>query len=733
MMFGNRINSLDEFVQQKARESRAEQAILTATSYSIEVRSGLAFVQMTRKFENKEAKPIEAILTFPVPYEAAVTRISTVIDGRKLVGKAQPKAKARETYETAIDDGKSAILHEQLLKGLHMVSVANVKPGSHIEVVANFVAPVAIVGSTGKVRVPLTVGQIYGNLPMQDSDRLLTGGPAQFADVSIKVPTKARLNGRAIDETAQRVSLGTVIDIEIENHQLKPLTTAAKDGRVVTVAFEPLAERTESMEIDLVLDASGSMAEIDGAGNVKWNAMIDALAKIESLGLREDDKVHLWVFASSVRYEGVATKKDLSERVRRISFDKGTTALDMALQQVAKSREGANILVITDGRAGELNVERMLSRGCRVTTVLLGGDALEANISHLAAVSGGQTFISFGLETERDIAAAINSMSHLAPALPVSASRPGNVTKNMGGVAVTAKWTASKKSFEEIEGVSAFAAYLALSGMSEDSAALFSAEEGLVSHLTSIVLVDEAGEAVDGIPAQRKVALEQSASAMRSYMHVADPAPLAATAMSFAASSNGGPILMAAPGGARRSRGATLVGSGFRGASAGQNEDLTFFDNTPEHERILGGSFGGGCLKDSKTGDIAGQVPSSSDIGDLSDFLKAVDFQQVNVPVTWTLKSSLETRPIDWDAHSDDLLAGNVDSLPLSIRARIKALTVNAAVLSLATKYSLKVENVAIALLAYCSKDKVRTADRIQRRHLKGVQAADVEAVLAVV
>jgi hypothetical protein len=733
MMFGTRIKSLDEFIQEKAREKRAEQAILTSTVYSVEVRSGLAFVQMTRKFENKEAKPIEAILTFPVPYDAAVTRISTVIDGRKLVGRAQPKAKARETYEAAIDEGKAAILHEQLLKGLHMVSVANVKSGSHIEVVANFVAPVAMIRTMGKVRIPLTVGQIYGNLPMQDSDRLLTGGPQQFADVTIKVPTKVRLNGRAIDETVQRVSLGTVIDIEIENHQLNPLTTATKDGRVVSVAFEPLADRKESVEIDLLLDASGSMSEIDNARNVKWNAMIDALTKVEALGLRDDDKVHLWVFASSLRYEGVATKKDLSERVRRISFDRGSTELDSALQQVAKSREGANILVITDGRAGELNAERMLSRGCRITAVLLGGDALEANISHLAAVSGGQTFISFGLGTERDIAAAINSMAHLAPALPLAASRPGAVTKNMGGVAIAAKWTASKKSYEEIDGLSAFAAYLALSGMTEDSAAIFSAEEGLVSHLTSIVLVDEAGEAVDGIPAQRKIALEESASAMRSYKHAAGPTPMAASSMSFAASAKGGTRLMAAPGGSRGRGGMMLLGSGFRGEAAGPVEDLTFIDRSFENEHIMGGSFGGGRVSDSKTGDVAGHVPSPSDIGDLSDFLKNVDFEQVNVPVTWTLKSSLATRPIDWDEHSDALLAGNVDALPLSIRARIKALTVNVAVLSLASKYSLKVENVAIALMAYCAKDAVRTADRIQRRHLKGVPTADVEAVLAVV
>jgi hypothetical protein len=718
MMYGRHIKSLDDFIQEKTRAKGAEQAILTDTRYSVEVRSGLAFIQMTRKFENKEAKPIEAILTFPVPYEAAVTRISTIIDGRKLVGHAQAKAKARETYEAAIDDGKSAILHEQLLKGMHMVSVANVKPGSHLEVIANFVTPVAMLGTSGKVRLPLTVGQIFGNLPMQDSDRLLVGGVEQFADVEIKVQTKAKLNGRSIDGSLQRVSMATVIDIEIEDHQLKPLTTTSKDGRVVTVGFEPLGERQEAMEFELLLDASGSMSEIDNARNVKWNAMIDAVANVEALGLKDDDKIHLWVFATNLRYEGVASKKDLAERVRKIAFDKGSTELDSALDGVSKSREGANILVVTDGRAGELNVERILSRGSRVTTVLLGGDALEANISHMAAVSGGQTFISFGRETERDIAAAINSMAHLAPALPVASTRPGNVTKNIGGVAITAKWTASKKSYEEIDGVSAFAAYIALSGMKEDSAAVYAAEEGLVSHLTSIVLVDEAGEAVDGVPAQRKIALSEPTSAIRSFGLVAGAMQLESASALFAA-----PKLMAAPRGALRSGGgAMLFASGMRG----QTTDLGIEDFESEGPS----GFGGGWVDTSRTGDALPGTPVTTDASDIADLLKSVQFDQVNVPVTWTLKASLATQPVKWDDHSDALLAGDVEALPLSVRARIKALTVNASVIALATKYAIKVEIVAIALLAYCEKDASRTADRIQRRHFKTVPSTEVEAVL---
>jgi hypothetical protein len=49
--------------------------------------------------------------------------------------------------------------------------------------------------------------------------------------------------------------------------------------------------------------------------------------------------------------------------------------------------------------------------------------------------------------------------------------------------------------------------WLALPGMEEADAAALAEAEGVVSHLTSLVLVDEASEAQDAIPAQRKVAL----------------------------------------------------------------------------------------------------------------------------------------------------------------------------------------------------------------------------------
>ncbi len=138
---------------------------LKSTSYDIEIAAGLAVVKLVRTFRNDEQRPIEATITFPVPFDAVVTGIEAKVGDRVLVGKAKAKAAARETYEDAIDRGKPAVLHEELLRGLHMLSVANVAPGVEIEVTATFVAPLSLAAGAAQLRIPVTVGQIYGELP----------------------------------------------------------------------------------------------------------------------------------------------------------------------------------------------------------------------------------------------------------------------------------------------------------------------------------------------------------------------------------------------------------------------------------------------------------------------------------------------------------------------------------------------------------------------------------------
>jgi hypothetical protein len=75
---------------------------------------------------------------------------------------------------------------------------------------------------------------------------------------------------------------------------------------------------------------------------------------------------------------------------------------------------------------------------------------------------------------------------------------------------ITANWWQANGSTDEkteARAVAALAASLALPALDTETAAAFAEAEGLVTHLTSLVLIDEAGTVQEGIPATRKVAL----------------------------------------------------------------------------------------------------------------------------------------------------------------------------------------------------------------------------------
>ena len=118
---------LARFLQNRAADKHP--IPLIATRIDVTIRGGLASVPTERTFRNAEQHSIEATMTFPVPVDATLCSLAARIDGRKLLATAQARAKARETYEDAVAKGKAAALHEELLKGIHMLSVAHVNPG----------------------------------------------------------------------------------------------------------------------------------------------------------------------------------------------------------------------------------------------------------------------------------------------------------------------------------------------------------------------------------------------------------------------------------------------------------------------------------------------------------------------------------------------------------------------------------------------------------------------------
>lgn len=184
------------------------------------------------------------------------------VGGRVLTGKAQAKSETRKTYEDAIDAGKAAILHEELLRGLHMLAVANVAPGADIEVTATFVSPLSLEDGDGWFRIPVTLGQVYGEQPFVDSDRFLGGGQVQEATVTVSSAYGSPFVNGAPAEGGVKARLDTPIEVKVVglySGAPAPLVGRAADGRQVEVSFVPQQTRDVALDADLLLDVSGSM------------------------------------------------------------------------------------------------------------------------------------------------------------------------------------------------------------------------------------------------------------------------------------------------------------------------------------------------------------------------------------------------------------------------------------------------------------------------------------------
>ena len=495
---------------------------LVATRIDITIRGALARVTTERTFRNDEKQSIEATMTFPVPVDATLCSLSARIDGRTLTAVAQARQEARETYESAVDQGKAAVLHEELLKGIHMLSVAHVQPGATIVVIDTWTAPLAFVGGTPQLRIPTTVGDIYGRSPLAPSDDLVTADVVHEATIRVVcedgVATIAR-TGAASDGN-HTITLDAPIDITVSGFVPRALEGIAADGRRVTLHIEPTPVADASLDIDLLFDRSGSMNERASSARdraaTKYTVAKGGLVTAIGARFKGADRMRLWEFNDGVHCVGEESGTACKRLVEALRGPDGGTEVGHAIEAaIAAEKKTGNIVVVTDGKSWELDPQRLARTGIRVTAVLIGEDALDAGISHLAGMTGGQSFVATSSDAGIAIAAAIEAARAPRTTPQPIEGKPMQVVALRRGARVIATWSEQSEQVAtaETRQIGATAAMLAIPLMQESEAKALAEAEGVVCHLTSLVLVDEAGARHEGLPAVRKVALAAPAMA----------------------------------------------------------------------------------------------------------------------------------------------------------------------------------------------------------------------------
>ena len=511
--FGHPLSALSDGIVEM-RRGRATPLPLKENHFTIDVLNGLATVKTTRTFVNEASGSIEALLTFPVPFDAILTGLTAEIDGRRLHAVAKNKQDARVTYEDAIDQGKMAILHEEPLRGIHMLSIGQLGAGKTVSIETEMVMALEDYAGTPSIRIPLTVGEIYGNSPLLPSDSLLTQPGLKMVGRLSVTSTSGRtefVSGEQV-ESGMKISMTQSIELLFPEQKFGFVSGFDAWGREVSINLKQSAPSAKKLDVAIILDRSGSTSENVGTRGKTIRSAIEDGVRHAVRNFHGKDRIAIWEFDDDARLVAEGSAAELREQGLRFTPASGGTAIGQSIDTVIRHRPSA-VVVLTDGQTYASEAQLASSLGYPISAVLVGAGSLDAMIGHLAASTGGQVFAATGDDVETALERALVGVRKGAVKLngKREGRKPNNLSTMRSGTEIDIVW-GSKESMGECDAVGRYAMALAMPLFDERVAGLLAELHGLVTHLTSLVLVDEVGEKSQGLPQTVKVALPAARS-----------------------------------------------------------------------------------------------------------------------------------------------------------------------------------------------------------------------------
>jgi len=374
---------------------------LAHTSVEAEVSGMLTRVWVTQYFTNPYDHPIEAVYVFPLPQMAAVDDMQMHIGDRVIKGIMKKRDEARQIYEDARRQGKTASLLEQERPNIFTQSVANILPGDRIKVRIRYVEDLKYEDAGYEFVFPMVVGPRF--IPGNPTGKQ-AGGWSPDTD---KVPDASRItppvlkpgqrSGHDIDVTLTIRSGVEVTELQSPSHDmdvtelsgnalratLKPHDTlpnkdlvvrfktagdaikvaslfhASKAGRYFMLVFQPQkAPRDEEVvprELVFVLDCSGSMS---GTPISKSKEAVKKLLK----AMRPDDEFQIINFSEAANGFAPHPVPNTAENLKRalqfvdqLQGEGGTMMIEgikASLDYPHDSKRMRIVAFLTDGYVG---------------------------------------------------------------------------------------------------------------------------------------------------------------------------------------------------------------------------------------------------------------------------------------------------------------------------------------------------------------------------------------------
>jgi len=157
-------------------DPKIDQLPVKDTRVNIAVSGVIADVQVLQTYRNEGSRPINASYVFPASTRAAVYSMRMKIGDQIIVAKIKEKQAAKQEFDEAKKQGKSASLLEQERPNVFSMSLANIMPGEQIEIELRYTELLIPTDGTYEVVFPTVVGPRYSS-PQESAAK--TGGVVQ--------------------------------------------------------------------------------------------------------------------------------------------------------------------------------------------------------------------------------------------------------------------------------------------------------------------------------------------------------------------------------------------------------------------------------------------------------------------------------------------------------------------------------------------------------------------------
>jgi Ca-activated chloride channel family protein len=141
-----------------------DQLPLKDTHVDISVSGVIADVKVRQIYRNEGSRPINASYVFPASTRAAVYSMRMQIGNEIIVAKIKEREQAKQEFEQAKEEGKSASLLEQQRPNVFSMSLANIMPQEQVEIELRYTELLVPADNVYEVVFPTVVGPRYASM-----------------------------------------------------------------------------------------------------------------------------------------------------------------------------------------------------------------------------------------------------------------------------------------------------------------------------------------------------------------------------------------------------------------------------------------------------------------------------------------------------------------------------------------------------------------------------------------